>query len=210
MTFTNPNSSLEFLTDAMPGDSASYDRWGDTDQFVLPDLANLKPAFRQRIQYTSAPFLLEFSAVNREFARLKASLPCEPVQQAGTWMTVTTSRIWTFFYQLDLQPGVTVKWKGELLVFCAFNDFKSNKAPRISLHQHRIEEALADEYGDLERNMGLPIPFANLPNLIVFSRYCGWKTLTIPPGKSEPFFDTTYLNNSDFVIEVMDCPDFMR
>ena len=208
MTFTNQNSALEFLTDVAPDQlRVNAPSFGDTAKFMVDGLPELRPAFRERIQYTGVPFIME---CNEGFTRLKGTLPREPIVQSGTWMTNFDGRLWTFFYQLDFQPGIKVKWRGLGTILVASSDPTLARETQISLNRRQINEITFHNYSDLEAAMGLPMIVMNLLNLIVFTRYCGWETATIPPGRSETHLGMEYLNGSSFPIEVMDSPWFTQ
>ncbi len=208
MTFTNQNSALEFLTDVSPDQlRVNPHSCDDAAQFMVGGLSELRPAFRERIQYTGVPFILES---NQGFTRLKGTLPRDPIVQSGTWITNLDGHLWTFFYQLDFQPGIRVKWSGLGTILVATSDPTLARETQISLNRRQINEITFHNYSDLESAMGLPLIVMNLLNLIVFSRYCGWETRIIPPGRSGTHLNTEYLNASSFPIEVMDSAWFAQ
>ena len=208
MTFNYQNSALRFLNDISPNQLGIYPKSSDQAiHFILDRLPEFRPAFRERVQYAGIPFIMKS---NEGFRRLKAVLPREPIVQSGTWMMPFDKTIWTFFYCLDLHPGVTVKWKGDVTVLIASNHLSFDNTPMVSVNVQHIEELTESRYSDLESAMQLPLIVGNLFNLIVFSRYCDWETHFVPPGRSATHLQTEYLNESAFQIEVFDSPWFTQ
>lgn len=144
------------------------------------------------------------------FHRLTSILPHEPIVQSGTWITLFKDNLWTFFYQLDLQPGSEVRWEGKLTVLVASNHKTFKAAPQIAINCRQIWGITVDQYGRLKSDMDLPLIVVNLLNLIMFDRYYGWQRKVIPAGKKATLLNMEYSNETNFPIEVTDSAWFTQ
>lgn len=148
MTFNDHNAALHFLNDVSPQNIKVFPWSAEAAiRFMRDRLPELRPAFKERIQYTGLPFILQSRS---EVSKITEMLSREPIVQNGTWLAQWRNQLWAFFYQLDLQPGVGAKWEGDATVLLAINHHIFDGAPPVAITCRRLSGMAVDHYGNLE------------------------------------------------------------
>jgi hypothetical protein len=206
MTFNDHNTALHFLNDVSPEHIKVFPRSAEAAiRFIRDRLPEIRPVFRERIQYTSLPFLLPSGP---DFDKVTEMLPREPIVQNGTWLAQWPNQLCTFFYQLDLRPGVGARWEGDATVLLAINHPVFDGAPPVTISRRRSHGMAVDYYGNLESNGDLRPYVIDLISFILFSRCFKWENRIIPAGQMRTHLGREYTNETSFPIEVMDSAEF--
>jgi hypothetical protein len=206
MTFNDRNTALHFLNDVSPEKIRVFP--GSTEaaiRFIHDRLPELRPTFRERIQYTGLPFGLRSL---QKFDQVTKMLRREPIVQNGTWLSRWDDELWTIFYQLDMQPGVGTSWEGDATVLFAVNHPIFHGVPPVTIKCSRMSGIAVDQYGNLEFEGDLSPMIVDLLYLILFSRHLRWEHRIIPAGQSRTHLGKDYRNETSFPIGVMDSVEF--